>query len=208
MSGARGSGIADAATLIVMDRRAVVPRVLMGRRRPTARFLPGHHVFPGGAVDAEDHGAAAASEPSALLLAHLGRAAAPELARALAIAAARELNEETGLSLGEPPRLAGLRYLCRAVTPPVSPIRFDARFLVVEREMLQGAGLEEALLVDGELHDLAWYGLDDLGSLRLAPPTHAALALLVDRLAGATHWPDREDAPLPVLVAGQGWGSE
>lgn len=208
MSAARGAGIVDAATLVVVDQRSAVPRVLMGRRSLTARFLPGHDVFPGGAVDPEDHDAVVATEPNALVLAHLGRAARPGLARALAIAAARELSEETGLSLGEPPHLGGLRYLCRAVTPPVSPIRFDARFLVVDREMLQAASPDEPLLVGGELHDLAWRNLDDLASLRLAPPTRAALTLLVDRLSGDAAWPDHADAPLPVLVGGRGWGSE
>ena len=62
----------------------------------------------------------------------LAKGAKPRLAQALAVAAARELEEETGLSLGSPPDLSGLDYLCRAITPPESPIRFNARFFIVD----------------------------------------------------------------------------
>ena len=62
----------------------------------------------------------------------LEKKANPRLAHGLGIAAARELHEETGLTLGDPPALDGLDYLCRAVTPPPGPIRFNARFLVVD----------------------------------------------------------------------------
>ena len=55
--------------------------------------------------------------------------AKPSLARALGVAAARELFEETGLLLGERrgerflADLAPLDYLCRAVTPPTRAMR-------------------------------------------------------------------------------------
>ena len=68
----------------------------------------------------------------------LGRNARPALARAIAIAVARELFEETGSSLGHPPRLDRLDYLCRAVTPPDSPIRFNARFLIASADDIEG----------------------------------------------------------------------
>lgn len=110
----------------------------MGIRAGGHRFMPNALVFPGGAVDPIDASAPVASEPSQSLLAALARNARPRLARAIAVAAARELQEETGLSLGTPPRLEALAYLCRAVTPPSSPIRFNARFLLAPAEATQG----------------------------------------------------------------------
>ena len=78
------------------------------------------------------------------------------MAYGLAICAARELREETGLTLGEPPDLDGLHYLARAVTPPKLPIRFNARFLVVHEDRVSGT-----LGGDGELDNLRYYGLTE-----------------------------------------------
>ena len=197
-----------AATLIVLDEREPVPRVLMGRRSATARFMPSHDVFPGGAVDPEDHHAATASPISALTLAHLSRGAEAGLAAALAVAAARELHEETGLSLGQPPRLAGLRYLCRAITPPDRPIRFDARFLVIDHSELEADSLGIPLLEGGELAGLAWHRLDTMHALTLARPTRYALTLLAARLSGSQPWPTDPAAPLPILLDAGGGGEE
>ncbi|MFJ5487262.1 hypothetical protein ACIKTA_06345 [Hansschlegelia beijingensis] len=46
--------IRDAATLILLDRSASEPKVLMGRRHHAVRFMPGKYVFPGGRVEPED----------------------------------------------------------------------------------------------------------------------------------------------------------
>ena len=110
----------------------------MGERGAGARFMPNRLVFPGGAVDPADADAPAATEPAPDVLAHLLRNARPRLARAVLLAAARELQEETGLSLGAPPRLHAIEYLCRAVTPPSMHMRFNARFLVVPASELEG----------------------------------------------------------------------
>jgi 8-oxo-dGTP pyrophosphatase MutT (NUDIX family) len=209
MSGTMSAAVPlHAATLIVLDGRAGAPRVLMGQRRSTARFMPSFHVFPGGRVDVADAQAACAAPPDALTFAHLCRAAAPDLARALAVAAARELEEETDLSLGRPPALHGLRYLCRAVTPPDRPMRFDARFLVVDVEHLVACGDGVTLLEGGELERLAWHGLEEAAGLKLSTPTSGALRLLAARLSGAAAWPEEPDAPLPVLRDGRDWEME
>lgn len=110
----------------------------MGARRSGHRFMPNRLVFPGGAVDPADSAAPAATELRPEVAAMLARNARPALARAIGIAVTRELLEETGSSLGTPPLLDRLHYLCRAVTPPDSPIRFNARFLIASADELQG----------------------------------------------------------------------
>ena len=40
----------DSATLILIDRAEEVPKVLLGRRHHSHRFLPGKFVFPGGRI--------------------------------------------------------------------------------------------------------------------------------------------------------------
>ena len=126
-----------AASIVVL--RGNEPQMLMGTRGAKHRFMPNRLVFPGGAVDRVDLSAPCATElpPHALRL--LQRSANPHLARALAIAAARELEEETGLTLGNTPRLDGIDYLCRAITPTNSPSRFNARFMVLNADRLSGA---------------------------------------------------------------------
>src|SRR3954471_15469147 len=45
----------DAATLILVDRSANVPKVLVGKRHDKVVFMPGKFVFPGGRVDKADN---------------------------------------------------------------------------------------------------------------------------------------------------------
>lgn len=152
--------------------------VLMGLRGARHRFMPNRLVFPGGAVDRGDARAPAAAEPPAITSAELARAGGPVLARALCVAAAREMQEETGLSLGTPPDLSPLHYLCRAVTPPASPMRFNARFLVVDAAHLGGE-----LAGSGELEELRWYPLEAALALDLALVTREVLQTLSAWLA-------------------------
>ena len=44
----------DAATLILVDRSASVPKVLVGKRHDKVVFMPGKFVFPGGRTDPAD----------------------------------------------------------------------------------------------------------------------------------------------------------
>ena len=93
----------DAATLILIDRSAATPKVLIGRRHDKVVFMPGKFVFPGGSVDKTDNKVPAAAPIPKELEANLlkGRPkTASSRARSLAIAAIRETCEETGLCLG------------------------------------------------------------------------------------------------------------
>ena len=151
-----------AASLLVWRATSDGPAVLMGLRGAGARFVPGRLVFPGGSVDPGDAVAPAAADPRPEVMTLLGAATRPRLARALVYAAARELMEETGLSLGTPPRLDQIDHLCRAVTPPRQPIRFNARFLVVPADALSGTMRDST-----ELHDLAFRPIEQALTLDL-----------------------------------------
>ena len=75
-------------------------QVLLVRRNPEARFMPGVWVFPGGSVDSGDGEAAHRA------------------------AAVRELAEEADIELPAEELVAYSRW----ITPKVVPIRFDTRF--------------------------------------------------------------------------------
>jgi 8-oxo-dGTP pyrophosphatase MutT (NUDIX family) len=163
-----------AASLLVVRMAAAEPEVLMGLRGARHRFMPNKLVFPGGTVDAEDHLAPAATRLHPQVLARLQAGAGRSLAPALAMAAARELEEETGLTLGRPPRLAGLDYLCRAITPSFMPMRFDARFFVVDASEVCGT-----LAGSGELEGLRFYRPVETLALDLALVTRTVLERLL-----------------------------
>ena len=125
--------IRKAASVIAVRPGPAAPEVLVLERSPASRFLPGYVVFPGGAADAGD---------AALAARWFG--SADEAARACAV---RELAEETGLLLtrdglvgdgdldsldGREPEAAQLGELARWIAPEEVPVRFDARYFVVE----------------------------------------------------------------------------
>lgn len=99
-----------AASLILLRRggkhaeRGV--EVLLVRRSPEARFMPGVWVFPGGGVDAADAGDEEAAHVACAI---------------------RELHEEAGIEL---PPDAELHPWSRWITPEPVPVRFDTRFYV------------------------------------------------------------------------------
>src|SRR3954451_1819750 len=142
----------DAATLILVDRSAATPRVLVGKRHDKVVFQPGKIVFPGGSVDVSDNRVPAAAPIPQELEANLLKGSpriTPGRARSLAVAAIREAAEETGLCLGRKsdgaapvlegawrpfteagllPDPSGLFLIARAITPPGRVRRFDTRF--------------------------------------------------------------------------------
>jgi 8-oxo-dGTP pyrophosphatase MutT (NUDIX family) len=191
-----------AASLIVYRGAGDDVSMLMGMRGAKHRFMPNRLVFPGGAVDRVDLGTPSATSLSSQTEHLLRKNANARLAHGLGIAAARELLEETGLSLGTPPRLDALHLLARAVTPPPSPIRFNARFFVVDARHVSGA-----LGGDGELEGLRFYGIHEALALDLAMPTRRVLERLRLWLAMS----EAERAALthiPVMLRDKGWRME
>jgi len=191
----------DAASLIVHRQGPGGPEILLGRRRQEARFGPGFFVFPGGAVAGDDTAVRPASPLRSEVAAMVGVSCSPAFGRALALAAVRETYEETGLIVGAPgdpgavedeswramgdaglaPALGLLDYVGRALTPKRRPLRFHARFFMVEASHLAGALLDE----DGELLDLGWYPIDAARELKLMDVTEFMLGEAVDLIAGA-----------------------
>jgi 8-oxo-dGTP pyrophosphatase MutT (NUDIX family) len=116
-----------AGTVIVLRGGASALEVLLVQRTPNARFMGGAWVFPGGAVDrGEGQGD-----------------------RAVRAAAIRELEEEAGISLGDP---AVLVPFSRWITPAQVKTRFDTWFYLAP--LPEGAQPR----IDGaEIVDARWY---------------------------------------------------
>jgi 8-oxo-dGTP pyrophosphatase MutT (NUDIX family) len=155
--------IRDAACLVIVDNSGSEPRLLLGRRHGTQIFLPNKWVFPGGRVDAGD--ITTAAQHAAAVAWPL----APSL-RPFALAAVRELAEETGHDI-RAADITGLQPLARAITPPGLPRRYDTWFFLTHRAAITGEGRE----ADGELLDLAWFTF--AGTRRLDLPSITRLVL-------------------------------
>lgn len=116
-----------AGSVIVLRGDASALEVLLVQRNPNARFMGGAWVFPGGAVDRDEgHGD-----------------------QALRAAAIRELEEEAGISLGDP---AELVLFSRWITPAEVKIRFDTWFFLAP--LPAGA---QAMVDGSEIVDARWY---------------------------------------------------
>ncbi len=128
------------ASLIVVDRSGAEPRVLMGRRHASHRFMPDVFVFPGGRVDRADHRATfteSFDERMRRLLIAASAKTPPRLPDALLACALREADEEAGLVFRDGStgryQAPGVRFVARAVTPSGLPRRFDTRFFMIDR---------------------------------------------------------------------------
>ncbi|MCX7341348.1 MAG: NUDIX hydrolase [Hyphomicrobiales bacterium] len=197
----------DAATLIILDRSAAVPKVLMGRRHPNHKFMPGKFVFPGGRIEAGDRQmnvTGMLAETCEIRL--MKRVQRPTIsrARALALAAIRETFEETGLlfgsaELGRPenappgpwsdfaahgvyPDLEAVTFIARAITPPRRPKRFDARFFSIDHSALAHK-LKGVVGPDSELDQLVWVTFEETRAIELPEVTRVVLDELADRIA-------------------------
>ena len=165
------------ASLILIDRSRPSPHVLVGRRGSGHAFMPDLYVFPGGRRDQRDHALPFSGDLNPAVMDLLLRRCPPTMgqsgARALALAALRELHEETGLQLGPAalsdvsyrPDLSSLRFVARAVTPPGAVRRFDNRFFAT---FVDEASIDlQSLRESDELSDFRWLDLAALHSVRL-----------------------------------------
>jgi 8-oxo-dGTP pyrophosphatase MutT (NUDIX family) len=201
----------DAATIMLIDRSGPQAKVLLGRRHQGHKFMPGKFVFPGGRIEAHDHAMKAVSElhpdTMAKLLARVDNAT-PDLARGLALAAVREMAEETGLLLGvkgnEPPETPGeiwtefakasihpdlgqLHFIARAVTPPKRPKRFDTRFFTADATTIAHR-IEGVVGPDSELTELVWAPIEEAARFDMPTITSVVLEELAARVAaGMAH---------------------
>ena len=117
----------QAASVIVLRGGAQALELLLVKRTEKARFMGGVWVFPGGAVDAHEGEGDAAHR----------------------LAAARELEEEAGIAVGDP---AALVKFSRWITPAEISIRFDTHFFLAPLPD------EQEPRVDGdEIVEARWY---------------------------------------------------
>lgn len=214
-------------TVCVLRERDAAMEVLMVRRSPTARFMGGAWVFPGGVVDEADGSPRAAALVSGVEATELGWVAA----------GLRELVEEVGIWItSEPftarvPDGAGVVYaeaerrsvrfdgaamvlFANWVTPVRSPMRFDARFYAVAVP----TGLEPE--PDGdEIDGAGWSRPEtvvqraDAGELLLPFPTRKSLELLAHFATPSgllTHIRSLDEVPAiqPRLRIGEDGGLE
>jgi 8-oxo-dGTP pyrophosphatase MutT (NUDIX family) len=210
----------DAATLILVDRTAGKPKVLLGRRHQNHKFMPGKFVFPGGRMEPIDRKMAVKAQLDPHVEDWLMRGVQrpnPRRARALVLAAIRETFEETGLLLGVPktslpaeparaasalwtalaqagiqPDLGNIHFVVRAITPPGRSRRFDTRFFTADAATVTHR-LDGIVGPDSELVELVWIPIDEAKRLDMPAITGVALDELERRVAaGLTH-----DLPVP-----------
>jgi 8-oxo-dGTP pyrophosphatase MutT (NUDIX family) len=209
----------DAATLILIDRSANPPKVLLGRRHDGHDFMPGKFVFPGGRVEPDD-GRMPVVRPlhpqaEAWLMRGMTRPS-PSRARAFALAAIRETFEETGLLLGARPEsktspvpggvwaefaktgfvpdLGVIHFVARAITPPGRTRRFDARFFTADASAIAHR-VDNVIHKDAELVELVWLPITEAKRLDMPGITGKVLDELQARTtAGLGH-----DLPVPIF---------
>lgn len=206
----------DAATIMLIDRGGPQARVLLGRRHHGHKFMPGKFVFPGGRIEAHDSAMTAISElhpgTQAKLLERVA-APAPAFARGMALAAVREMAEETGILLGVTgddapqtpgeiwtefakakvfPDLGQLHFIARAITPPKRPKRFDTRFFTADATTIAHR-IEGVVGPDSELVELVWAPIEEAARFDMPTITSVVLEELAARVAaGMAH-----DLPVP-----------
>jgi 8-oxo-dGTP pyrophosphatase MutT (NUDIX family) len=174
----------QAASVIVLRGGEDRLELLLVKRTERARFMGGVWVFPGGAVDAAEGEGDAAHRRAGM----------------------RELEEEAGLTVGDP---AGLVGFSRWITPAEVAIRYDTHFFLA----LAPDGQD--CVVDGEeIVDHGWFAPGDAlaaharGDILLVFPTikHLEqLATFPSARAVFEHARGREVVPVQprVVVSGE-----
>ena len=207
----------NASTMILIDGSRDEPRVLMGRRNKNLKFMPGALVFPGGSVDRFDGSVPVADELSdktaKRLTSSMRGKSTYRGARALAVAAVREVAEESGLLIGHnrdfhcehedwqvftrknvQPALSGLRLFARAITPPGMARRFDTWFFVAHSSQI-GHTPPNGFEPSGELEDLQWIKPEEAITQNTREITRVMLVELIRRLRQDKNLEDTYPAP-------------
>lgn len=199
------------AAAIVVERDD--GQVLLVERNPKLRFFGGFVAFPGGVVGARE---AASDESEALrrcairelfeetgiLLggSHVSADQRRELRRTLL--EAEQKGEPTDafdrLELGEDPTL---EPLCRILTPPFAPVRFDTQFFRVRLPAGESLEIVPGELIGGGFQEpkaalARWVR----GELRLVPPVLILLELL--ERAGTARFPEAATAVADAFSQG------
>ena len=207
----------NASTMILLDGPKDDPKILMGKRNKNLKFMPGALVFPGGSVDPGDGSVPATDELTETtrnrLIASMRGRPTPRGARALAMAAIREVAEESGVLIGKPgdfnhahehwadfreagivPSLSGLRLFSRAITPPGMPRRFDTWFFLAHKSEV-GFVPEGGFAPDGELEGLQWIRPEEAIVQNTRDITRVMLVELINRLKADVDLFDGYPAP-------------
>lgn len=174
--------IRPASTVVLLRDTPHGLQTLMLRRNKALIFAGGAWVFPGGALDPEDM-----------------QAANDDVVLASRIAAAREAQEESGLS----PQLEDMVLLSHWTTPVGEPRRFSTWIYAAP------LAADIDVVIDGsEIHDHQWLGVreaadeHEAGRLNMLPPTYFTLQHLshyddlAQMIAAERHSPAPEVFPI------------
>ena len=203
--GAKAVRPREASTLIIV-RQDEQPKILMGKRAASHKFMPNKFVFPGGRLDMIDQRLKLDEDLPEPVMARLQRDTRKTVSdnklRGLALAAIRETYEETGLIIGRPsdsqpntshsgwrdyfahgvtPPLSEMDFIARAITPTYRTRRFDTRFFMVYDEFIH-TDPEEMVKASGELLDLHWLTLPDARKLDLPAITRSVIDMVEERM--------------------------
>lgn len=209
-----------ATVMVLRDAPADRPaglEVLLLRRSPELRFVPGAHTFAGGTLDEADgtddpwrHAALREClEEAGVLLARTaaGEPLGPDHPAVIAAPVLRREVEDGARTMASIASdfdirftLDDLRYVARWITPVESPIRFDTRFFAVAMPPGQTASPDGSEMVDA-----SWYRPVDAlaefadGAMTLIEPTVRSLELLArfdsvaDALSAFDHGQNRPE---------------
>ncbi len=224
--GAKAVRPREASTLIIV-RQEEQPKILMGKRAASHKFMPNKFVFPGGRLDMIDQRLRVDSDlqPSVLqrLQKETHKTVSDNKLRGLALAAIRETFEETGLIIGRKtpnlpatshtgwrdyfahgvtPPLEAMDFIARAITPTYRSRRFDTRFFMIYDDHIH-TDPEDTGKASGELLDLHWLTLTQARDLDLPAITRQVLDIVEQRMALSKAKQFQADAPFVRFIRGK-----
>ena len=180
--------IRRAAAVILHRRVGDEVEVFLAQRSPKLRFLGGYHAFPGGVVDDDEAVERCAVrelfEETGVFLGDAAPMTSGDRDRVRAALLDRDARRDaTGASpFREVPRAArevDLDEVCRILTPPFAPVRYDTVFFLAE--LPDGESPE---VIEGELVSGRFWRPDEAlaewtaGRLPIAPPVLILLEVL------------------------------